>query len=256
MKITLIPSDFTGPGAAPQQYSTCFLVNDCIAIDAGALGFYRSPAEQATVRHLFLSHTHIDHLASLPIFLENIAGLGQAPVNIYASAEVEYCLRNDLFNDRLWANFIDLTHDGGHFLTLHPIASGQAVEVEGLRITPVAVDHAVPTLGFLLEDKAAAVIITSDTGATEEIWRRANQTTNLKAIYLEAAFPNAHEQLAQLTGHLTPAGFIREMQKVKRPATWYAVHVKARFREEVTRELLAAGLPNVEIAKFGVPIEF
>jgi ribonuclease BN (tRNA processing enzyme) len=255
VKLTLVPPDCTGPGAEAQQFSTSFLVNDSVAIDAGALGFYRTPADQAKVRHVFLSHTHMDHLASLPVFLENIIDT-DAPVNLYASVEVQYALRNDVFNDRLWPNFIDMIIEGSRLLTLHTIADSEPLEVDGLRITPIAVNHTVPTLGFLLEDKNAAVIIASDTGPTEKIWRVANQTPNLKAIYLEATFPNAYESLADLTLHLTPAGFLREIRKVTRPVKWYAVHVKARFRQEVTRELLAAGLPNVELAKFGVSTDF
>lgn len=256
MKITLIPSDTTGAGVAINQYSTCFLINDHVAIDAGALGFYRGPAEQAKIRHLFLSHTHMDHLASLPIFLENIIGSGQPPVNVHASAEVQYCLRNDIFNDRVWANFIELTDNGRPFLKLQSIAHGQTVAVEGLRITPVTVNHAVPTLGFVIEDDKAAVIIAGDTGPTEEIWRRANQTPNLRAIYLEAAFTDANAALADLTKHLTPASFAREVKKVKVPVKFFAVHIKARFREAVIKELQALKLPNVEIAKFGTAYEF
>src|SRR5205823_12507757 len=70
MKVMLVPSALT---AGPRQYLTAFLVGDSVAIDAGSLGFYGSPAEQARIRHVFLTHTHLDHIASLPIFLENVS---------------------------------------------------------------------------------------------------------------------------------------------------------------------------------------
>ena len=53
-----------------------------------------------------------------------------------------------------------------------------------------------------------------------------------------------------------PAGFAAEMQKMSRPATFYAVHLKARYRAQVAQELLAHRLANVEIAKFGTAYEF
>ena len=256
MKITLIPSGHAAAGVGPHQFLTSYLVNERVAVDAGCIGFWHGPAEQVAIRHLFLSHTHIDHLASLPIFLENVVGLKQTPVTLYASEAVQQSLRLDLFNDRVWPNFLELTIDKKPFVTMETIHSGQSVSVEGLRITAVAVDHAVPTLGFIIEDQAGAVVIVSDTGPTAAIWTRANQTANLKAVFLEASFPNDMADLASRTGHLTPAGFIGEMKKLAQPARFIAVHIKAQCRDRVTQELLAHRLGNLEIAQFGAAYEF
>jgi ribonuclease BN (tRNA processing enzyme) len=256
VKITLIPSGLFAHGASNSQYATSYVINNTVAIDAGSIGFYEQPRDQAAIRHVFLSHTHMDHLASLPTLLENIADLSETPVTLHASEEVQQCLRLDLFNGRLWANFLDLTHDNKPFVVVRTIASGQSVEVDGLRITPVAVDHIVPTLGFIIEDGSAAVVIPSDTGPTEEIWRRASQTPNLKAVFLEATFPDDMGSLADLTKHHTPASFIREMEKLPRPVPFFAVHLKARFREQLTRELLAHRPTGLQIAKIGTTYEF
>jgi ribonuclease BN (tRNA processing enzyme) len=256
VKITLLPSAVAASGENASQYATSYLINDHIAIDAGAIGFYRGPTEQAAIRHVFISHSHMDHLASLPIFLENIADLSEAPVTLHASSEVQQSLREDLFNGRLWANFLELTHDDKPFVNLSTIASGQTVVVEGLRITPICVNHVVPTLGFILEDAAAAVVISSDTGPTEEIWQRARRTPNLKGVFLEATFPDRMRHLAHITLHLTPSLFVEEMQKLALPVPFYAVHLKASFREQVAEELLALRLPNLEIAQFGTVYEF
>jgi len=256
VKITLIPSGHADAGGTPHQYLTSYLINERVAVDAGSIGFWHGPAEQAAIRHIFLSHSHIDHVASLPIFLENIAGLKPTPVTLHASEAVQQSLRLDLFNDRVWPNFLELTIDEKPLLTLETLQSGQCVTVEGLRITAVAVDHAVPTLGFIIEDEAAAVVIASDTGPTNEIWTRANRTANLKAVFLEASFPDDLASLAQWTKHLTPAGFVGEMQKLAQPARFIAVHVKAQFRERVRQELRAHRLANLEIAQFGVAYEF
>lgn len=256
MKITLVPSAVPAPGTSPNQYLTSYVVDNCVAIDAGAIGFFQGPAEQAAIRHIFLSHSHIDHLASLPIFLDNIADLSQAPVDLHASEFVQQCLRRDLFNGRLWPNFLEITHNHKAFVNLHTIQNGQPVEVEGLRITPVAVHHVVPTLGFIIEDRAAAIVIASDTGPTEEIWERARQTPNLKAVFLEASFPDSLGRLADISMHLTPAGFVCEMQKLRLPVPFFAVHIKPHFRAQVMRDLLAHQLSSLEIAQFGTSYEF
>lgn len=256
MKITLIPSGHASAGSMPHQYLTSYLVNDRIAIDAGSIGFWHGSEEQSAIGHIFISHTHLDHVASLPIFLENVAGLRQGPVTIYASEVVQQSLRLDLFNGRVWPRFLDMTFDNKPFVTLVTLHSGQGVTVEGLRVTPIAVDHAVPTLGFILEDSAAAVAIASDTSPTTELWVRASQTPNLKAVFLEASFPNDHAELAERTKHLTPAEFVGEMKKLTQPARFIAMHLKAQFRDRVKQELLAHRLPNLEIAQFGAVYEF
>jgi ribonuclease BN (tRNA processing enzyme) len=255
VKIQLLPSACAQLGGNDYQYSTSYLINESVAIDAGAIGFFQGPAKQAAIRHVFLSHSHIDHLASLPMFLENVADLAP-PVVLHASADVQKSLRLDVFNDRLWPNFLDLTHDNKPFVSLHTIASGQSVDVDGLRITPTAVHHVVPTLGFVIEDATSAIVVSSDTGPTEELWHRARQTPNLKAVFLEATFPDEMAQLANVTQHLTASGFVREMQKLSLPARFFAVHLKAAFRDQVTKQLLAHRLANFEIAKFDVAYEF
>ena len=163
VNITLAPPAIAARSQAQFHFLTTYLINDTIAIDAGSLGFLGDLRVQQRVRHILLSHTHLDHIASLPIFLENVAGA--APVTIHATEPVIECLQKDMFNGRLWPDFIALSRKGTPFLKLHPIHPGRAFELDGLKITPVAVNHVVPTCGFILED-AAAVVIAGDTGPT------------------------------------------------------------------------------------------
>jgi ribonuclease BN (tRNA processing enzyme) len=254
--VTIVPAEVTARGRPARQFLTSYLLNDSVALDAGCLGLYRSPRRQARVNHVLLSHSHLDHLASLPFFLDNVHDARHGPVQVHAGEAVLDCLRRDLFNDRLWPDFIRLSADRRPFLTLNVLEPGKAVELDGLRVTPVPVNHAVPTLGFVVEDGSAAVAFPSDTGPTEEIWRRAGDTPNLKAVFLEATFPDGMGWLADLARHLTPALFAREAAKLGRDVTWIAVHVHPRFRKQVMRELRALGMPNLRAARFGRPYHF
>jgi len=238
------------------QYLTSYLVNDVVAIDAGAIGFYQGPIEQAAIRHVFLTHTHMDHVASLPLFLENVAGFYPTPVTLYASEAAQESLRLDVFNGRVWPNFLELTHENGRFVNLATIQHGDSIELAGTRITPITVNHVVPTFGFVLEDETSTVVITSDTGPTEAIWERASQTPNLKAVFVECTFPNDMANLADRSKHLTPALLQGEMQKLPADTPFFAVHLRARCRDQVLRELQELKLPNLQVAKFGKPYVF
>ena len=102
-------------------------------------------------------------------------------------------LRHDVFNGRVWPDFIAMSATIGPFLRLHEIEAGRPVNLPdlGLAVTPVEVNHLVPTLGFLIDDGSSSIAIASDTGPTERLWEAGRACPNLKAVFLEAAFPNA-----------------------------------------------------------------
>jgi ribonuclease BN (tRNA processing enzyme) len=255
MRVTLVPSAVGVAGVA-RQFLTSYLLDDTVAIDAGSLGLYRTPRHQARVKHLFVTHTHLDHLASLPMFLENAYRGDGDCVTIYGSAAVLDCLRGDLFNDRLWPDFIRISAIRAPYLKLREVKPGEPVECDGLRLTPVPVDHVVPTLGLIVEGRGAAVAIPSDTGPTEEIWERANRVARLKAVFLEATFPNSMGWLATLAKHLTPALFGEEARKVKKAVRFIAVHLSPRARAQIVKELKALDLPDLEIGRPGKAYSF
>jgi ribonuclease BN (tRNA processing enzyme) len=255
MRVVLAPST-TGPESKYHQLST-FVINDVVAIDAGCLGLFGGPAEQARVRHVFLTHSHIDHLASLPIFLENVQGAHAEPVTVYGGEEVLDCLQRDVFNDRLMPDFIRISRERKPpFLRLERLTSGTPVLVDGLRVTPVPVNHAVPTFAFVIEGPDAAVAIVTDTGPTEQIWQRCKAAPSLKAVFLEAAFPDSNAWLAEIAQHLTTSQFVGEVRKLGADVPVFAVHLKPRFHDQIVAELAAHGLPNVRIGIPGVVYSF
>ncbi|HLN33634.1 MAG TPA: 3',5'-cyclic-nucleotide phosphodiesterase [Gemmataceae bacterium] len=256
MKLTLVPSA-VGHGADDQdQFLSSYLLNDAVAIDAGCLGLFLTPEAQAQVKHVFISHSHIDHIASLPIFIENVYDVETSGVVIHGSDAVLESLRRDVFNNRVWPDFTRLPTKSEPFVKLSRFDDLAKIEVAGLKITPVPVNHVVPTHGFIVESAEAAIVIPSDTGPTEKIWECANQTPHLCAVFLEATFPNALAQLAGISKHLTPALFAAEIAKLKQSVPVYAVHLKARFRATLIEELRALAIPNLQIGKFGIPYEF
>lgn len=245
MKVNIIGS--SSGGQESQQFAISYVINDKVAIDAGCLGLAWPLQVQRDVKHVFLSHSHVDHIASLPLFVENVYVPGPDCPTIFANPSVLDCLRMDIFNDRVWPNFIKLAETETPFLDLKPIDDGDQVTVGDLTITAVAVDHIVPTLGFVVEDSHSAVVFGCDSGPTNRIWEVANKNPKLKAVYLEASFPNSMEWLAKVSKHLTPQMFRTEYKKLKQNVTVIAIHIKAAFREEVIQELKALKIPRLEI---------
>lgn len=256
MKVHIVPSS-VGSSNRHQILAT-YIINDTVAIDAGVLGMLAPLEAQRRVQHVFLSHSHLDHLATLPLFIDNVYIHGPGCPTVWGSPTVVQVLQSDIFNDRLWPDMIRLSGEESPFLHLNPLTAEQPVEVAGLRITPIELKHVVPTFGFLVDELATgtSLLFVSDTGPTERIWEVANQTPGLQGVFLEASFPNSMRWLADKAAHLTPELFSVELAKLKRPVPVHVIHVKLAFEAKIIEELRALPFPNLCIAEPGATLEF
>lgn len=255
LQIALVPSAVSPGEGARGSFLTTYLVNDTIALDAGALGLMGSLSAQAAITDVFLTHSHMDHVASLPLFLDTV--FGGPPVTIHASEATFESLRRDVFNDRLWPDFLTMEVDGRPVVRQNALEPFRPVAAKGLIVTPVPVDHRVPTLGFLLEAAdGTAVAVSSDTGPTDDLWQLARGRPGLRGVFLECSFPDELAELAAISKHLTPALFAAELRKLDRDVPVIAVHVKPRYHEQVARELDGLGLPGVSPGRAGAPYRF
>ena len=244
-----------GAGTHQQILASC-IVNDTVAIDAGSVGFVSPLDVQKKVEHVFLSHSHIDHLASLPILIDNVYFPGPECPTIYGSAETLDCLRNHIFNDVVWPDMIRLSGEETPFLKLCEISPEEPVPIGDLTITPVPLNHVVPTFGFLIDDGQAAAAIVSDTSPTERIWELINACERIRGVFLESSFPDSFAWLAERAMHLTPALFQAELQRLQHDVPVIAIHIKIAYEPTVHAELKALGLPNLQIGEPGRTYEF
>ncbi len=254
MKLQIIPSGMLGE--TRYQYLVSYVVNDRIAVDAGCLGFGCPLATQKLVTDLFLSHCHLDHVATLPIFLDNVFEQGPECVIVHGSDETLSVLQQDILNDRLWPDFISLSTPDSAFLKLNELTALQPVPVGEMLVTPLPLIHVVPVFGFLIEDATSAVAIISDTHHSSGVWQHLARVPNLKAVLLECSFPDQLDWLADKALHLIPKSFAAEIQSLPASVRVIAIHIKPAWYEPVVDQLLALGLPNIEIGLTGVEYQF
>ena len=202
-------------GEAEGHRLTGLLVNGVLAIDAGSLTQALTTREQTGVRQIFISHSHLDHICSLPFFTKNIFGHTDVPVEIRALPETLDALRRHLFNDELWPDFSVIPSPDNPIIRFSEIVPGRTYELEGLRITPIPVNHLVPCVGYLVEDDHSAFVFSSDTAETDLVYQVASRTRNLKLFITEASFPNDQGWLADASKHLTPSKLGKELKKLK-----------------------------------------
>ena len=247
MKVRLLGTS-VGDGVH-RQYVTSFLVNGSTAIDAGSLGFLGTPQDQEAIRHVFLTHSHADHTASLPIFIENAWTPADNCPMVYAGPETLEDVQKHIFNNKVWPDFIAISRTMPPFLRVCPLQPEVPVHADGLTFIPVPVNHLIPTFAYVVSDGESAVIFGGDSGPTDRLWEIAHRTPGLRAVFLEACFPNSMTKLADVSLHMTPEMFGREVAKMPSGIKVIAVHIKVRYRAQVIQELQDLHLPNVEIGE-------
>lgn len=236
-------------GGSEYQFAPSYLINDSIAIDAGSIGFMSSIAAQRRISHVFLSHTHLDHVASLPIFLDNVYQHGPQCATLLMSQVTQECLIKDFFNDRVWPDLFRLSQEESPFFRCEFLRDREPITIGDVEVTPISLDHVTPTFGFLIREGGSAIAIVSDTSPVNGVWDDVNRAPELKAVFLECAFPDRLDWLAEKAKHLTPTLMSAEIEKVAPPAEVFAVHIKPAYYDEVVHELIQLENPRLRIGE-------
>ncbi|MDQ6950967.1 MAG: 3',5'-cyclic-nucleotide phosphodiesterase [Mariprofundales bacterium] len=228
-----------------------FLVNDSILLDAGAPTESLTLEEQHRIRHIFISHVHLDHIKDIAFLADNrsLKRLGGDPHNrcmvVHSLPENIDYLRTHFINDIIWPDFTRIPSVEDPILRLEPMIAESTVEVDGVRITPIMVNHPVPCTAFLLEENGAQFIYSADTGSTDRLWQVANAQPNLQGIIVDCSFPNNQQFLADISGHMTPRGVEQELKKLDRlgEIPIYFFHMKPETLNTMTDEINNAAIP-------------
>ena len=247
MRVKLLPSTIDAEGrASPEQRLSCFVVDGRVAIDAGSIAIGLTDSERAAVRDVILTHPHMDHIATLPIFVDDLFASLEEPVRVHATREVCEMVARDVFNGTVYPPFQDFENGRTRVMEFVPFRAGEEFRVAHLRVKAVPVTHIVPTVGLVLTDGATTVAFSGDTSETEEFWRLVNAEPRLDALFIESSFPNSLSKLATIAGHLTPAALGEELRKLTHKDTdILAMHLKPSFRLQLVEELAALNVPRL-----------
>jgi ribonuclease BN (tRNA processing enzyme) len=231
-------------GSSPTCRMTSFLINGHLALDAGSITQALTLPEQRQIDRIVVTHSHLDHTASIPFLVENTFGATEGGLEILVTPQAMKMVKLHLFNNDTWPDFTRIPNVLLPAVRLRQIESRQPTSIDDLTLTPYPVRHIVPTHGYVVEDEKSAVIFTSDTGPTEEIWEVANRTPRLKALIVEVSFPSRLQAVADLSLHLTPTTLAGELAKLKRDVPVYLYHLKPSCLEELRDELAATRFPH------------
>ena len=227
-------------GASDAEHNlTGYLLDDWLAVDAGTLTSKLSFAQQSRIQAVFITHPHADHIRDLPHLIHNRFAQNAPPLTVFAARDVMDLLSKNVFNGIVWPDFstIFAPLSGKPVVQYRPLNPGKKIVFNDVALTAVAVDHAIPAAGVIVEMNGQAITFTGDTGPTQEIWKRTNKTANVVAIVTEASFPNDQQSLANETAHLSPQTFGDELKKIQVDAPVYASHRKIPFERDIESQI-------------------
>jgi len=206
--------------------TTSFLVDSDILLDAGTGVGDLSLAELSLVDHIFVTHSHLDHVTSIPFVVDTVGGMRAKPIAVYATRATIEIMRSHLFNWAIWPDFAEIPSPEAPFMRYEEIELGQTIEIGGRTITPLPANHTVPAVGYHLDSGAGSLVFTGDTGPNDALWKLVNRIPNLKYLIIETAFSNKEKQLAAVSKHLCPETLADELAKLESDPEVYITHLK------------------------------
>lgn len=217
--------------------TTSLLLDHDVLVDAGTGVGELSLTEMCMIDHVFVTHSHLDHIACLPLLIDSVGFMRDKPLVIHATSETLAILRKHIFNWEIWPDFAEIPSLHQPVLRYERIVLGETTEVCGRKLTPLPVNHIVPAVGFQIESGNASLVFSGDTTTCDALWEVVNRIGNLEYLIIETAFSNAEKELAIVSKHLCPSLLADELRKLKLNPEIYITHLKPGEIELTMQEI-------------------
>ncbi|WP_309496454.1 MBL fold metallo-hydrolase [Sulfurovum sp.] len=223
--------------------ATSFLIEKNIVIDAGNL-IQGLGTKCCELEHIFITHTHFDHIVDLPFIIDSYFDCRKKPLKIYALSENIDILRQYLFNWTIWPNFGDIVNLHNELsLELIPIEYGQTIKIDDIEISVIKANHTLPTCGFKIKKNEQAFLLSGDTYVNNELIELLNCDHSINSLIIDVSLNSKEEGLAYKSKHLTPKLLQEMLFHLKRDdLTIYTYHQKPLHTRKIDQELLDRNL--------------
>ena len=224
-------------GVAQGLRTTSLLINDNILIDAGSGVGDLSLEEMALIEHIFITHSHIDHVGFLPLLVDSVFSDITRPIIVHSQAVTIQAIRDHIFNWIIWPDFSQLPRPDKAVLQFKPMAPDETLLIDDVLFQMIEVSHTVPAVAYRIEHDGKSIAFSGDTSSNDTLWDRLNAYSDLDILIVESAFSDEQYDLALLSRHYTPSLLAQDLHKLRHTPEIYITHLKPGDEQKITEEL-------------------
>lgn len=217
--------------------TTSMLLDNDVLIDCGTGVGDLSLIELSLIDHVFITHSHLDHITSLPFMVDTVGNMRSRPLIVHALPATIEIMRKHILNWSIWPDFTQIPSPEKPWLVYETVEVGQSVSLGGRTITALPANHVVPSVGYLLDSGRGSLVFTGDTTTNDPLWLTVNKLQNLRYVVIETAFCNREKDLAVASKHLCPSMLADELAKLERSAEVFITHLKPGEIELTMQEI-------------------
>jgi ribonuclease BN (tRNA processing enzyme) len=227
-------------GIGAGSRTSAMLIDNDVLIDAGTGIGDLELADLDSIRHVFLTHAHLDHVAGLPMLVDRVFDENfETPLTVYAREETLRAIQEHLFNGVIWPDFAKLPSAEKPMLRYEVCSPGDTVRIDERDFYAVDVLHSVPSLGYTVQNSGGAFAVSGDTKSNETLWPVLNACDDLRMLVIEVSFPDEMERLAAESGHYCPRTLTRDLERLRHSPDIWLTGMKpgeeAAILEQVTK---------------------
>ncbi|HQT25448.1 MAG TPA: 3',5'-cyclic-nucleotide phosphodiesterase [Burkholderiales bacterium] len=227
-------------GIGADLRTTCLLLDEDILIDCGTGAGDIDLEGMKKIEHVFLTHSHLDHTAMLPMLADSAGGFRKRPLVVHALPETMAILKAHVFNSLIWPDYTIQPAPESPYIRFESIRCGQTFVTKGRKITALPAEHSVPALGYLLDSGKSSFAFSGDTTLCDAFWETLNDAENLRYLMVEATFLDGDVERAKISGHMTPSLLAEGFSRLKRPVEILITHMETGRDEATMSEVMAS----------------
>lgn len=221
--------------------TTSILLDDSVLIDCGTGLGDLSLEEMSKLEHIFITHSHLDHIALLPMLLDTVYDtLVDRPLTLHCKQETFDVLEKHVFNWDLWPNFFQLPNEETPVIIFESMQPGDCIEFGDKRIKMVDVNHTVPAAAYIINNGTGSIAFSGDTFINDTFWSALNEEPRMDMVFVECGFTNEDEDIGRDAKHYYPNALAEDLKKLNHRPELYISHLQPGKEDKIIKQLTAA----------------